>query len=353
MALNLFGGAGRRRSVGRLRSGGDVAVDLGTANTVVYVRGRGIVLSEPSVVAIDQRTGEVHAVGADAQRMIGRTPATISADRPLRHGVIADFEVTEAMLRQFVGKVLNNRFARPRMVICAPSGITEVERRAVEEATLSAGAREVHLIEESLAAAIGAGIDIGEPVGRMVVDIGGGTSEVAIISLGGLVVAKSLRVGGYDLDDAITNHIRLEHRMAIGSQSAEAIKLAAGSATPLAEEIETSIRGRDLASGLPREIVLTSEEVRHAIASPLADIMTAIHATLEETPPELAADITTEGVLLAGGGSLLRGFDQRVAAETGMPVRVADDPLACVATGAGMSLEELDTLPRGRRNRTG
>jgi rod shape-determining protein MreB len=354
MALNLFGGGtGRRRNVGRLRSGGDVAVDLGTANTVVYVRGRGIVLSEPSVVAIDQRTGEVHAVGADAQRMIGRTPATISADRPLRHGVIADFEVTEAMLRQFVGKVLNNRFARPRMVICAPSGITEVERRAVEEATLSAGAREVHLIEESLAAAIGAGIDIGEPVGRMVVDIGGGTSEVAIISLGGLVVAKSLRVGGYDLDDAITNHIRLEHRMAIGSQSAEAIKLAAGSAIPLAEEIETSIRGRDLASGLPREILLTSEEVRQAIAGPVAEIMTAIHATLEETPPELAADITTEGVLLAGGGSLLRGFDQRVAAETGMPVRVADDPLACVATGAGMSLEELDSLPRGRRHRTG
>jgi rod shape-determining protein MreB len=353
MALNLFaGGAGRRRSVGRLRSGGDVAVDLGTANTVVYVRGRGIVLSEPSVVAIDQRTGEVHAVGADAQRMIGRTPATISADRPLRHGVIADFEVTEAMLRQFVGKVMNNRFSRPRMVICAPSGITEVERRAVEEATLSAGAREVHLIEESLAAAIGAGIDIGEPVGRMVVDIGGGTSEVAIISLGGLVVAKSLRVGGYDLDDAITNHIRLEHRMAIGSQSAEAIKLAAGSATPLAEEIETSIRGRDLASGLPREILLTSQEVRQAISAPLAEIMTAIHATLEETPPELAADITTEGVLLAGGGSLLRGLIERVGAETGMPVRLADDPLTCVAVGAGMSLEELDTLPRGRRNYT-
>lgn len=351
MSLRLFGGSGRRRHVGRLRSGGDVAVDLGTANTVVYVRGRGIVLSEPSVVAIDQRTGEVHAVGADAQRMIGRTPATISADRPLRHGVIADFEVTEAMLRQFVGKVLQSRFARPRMVICAPSGITEVERRAVEEATLSAGAREVHLIEESLAAAIGAGVDIAEPKGRMVVDIGGGTSEVAIISLGGLVVAKSLRVGGYDLDDAITNHIRLEHRMAIGSQSAEAIKLAAGSAIPLREEIKTSIRGRDLASGLPREIVLTSEEVRQAIAAPLAEIMATIHATLEETPPELAADITTEGVLMAGGGSLLRGLEDRVARETGMPVRIADDPLACVATGAGMSLEELDTLPRGRRNR--
>ncbi|WP_081685830.1 rod shape-determining protein [Candidatus Solirubrobacter pratensis] len=350
----LFRASGRRRSpVSRLRSGGDIAVDLGTANTVVYVRGRGIVLSEPSVVAIDQRTGEVHAVGADAQRMIGRTPATISADRPLRHGVIADFEITEAMLRQFVDKVLSSRFSRPRMVICAPSGITEVERRAVEEATLSAGAREVHLIEESLAAAIGAGIDIAEPVGRMVVDVGGGTSEVAVISLGGLVVARSLRVGGYDLDDAITTHIRLEHRMAIGSQSAEAIKLAAGSATPLTEEIETSIRGRDLASGLPRELVLTSDEVRQAIAAPLAEIMTAIHATLEETPPELAADITSEGILLAGGGSLLRGFESRVAAETGMPVRIADDPLACVATGAGMSLEELDSMGRGRRNHTG
>jgi rod shape-determining protein MreB len=350
----LFRASGRRRSpVSRLRSGGDIAVDLGTANTVVYVRGRGIVLSEPSVVAIDQRTGEVHAVGADAQRMIGRTPATISADRPLRHGVIADFEITEAMLRQFVDKVLSSRFSRPRMVICAPSGITEVERRAVEEATLSAGAREVHLIEESLAAAIGAGIDIAEPVGRMVVDVGGGTSEVAVISLGGLVVARSLRVGGYDLDDAITTHIRLEHRMAIGSQSAEAIKLAAGSATPLPEEIETSIRGRDLASGLPRELVLTSDEVRQAIAAPLAEITTAIHATLEETPPELAADITSEGILLAGGGSLLRGFESRVAAETGMPVRMADDPLACVATGAGMSLEELDSMGRGRRNHTG
>jgi rod shape-determining protein MreB len=350
----LFRASGRRRSpTSRLGRGGDIAVDLGTANTVVYVRGRGIVLSEPSVVAIDQRTGEVHAVGSDAQRMIGRTPATISADRPLRHGVIADFEVTEAMLRQFVGKVLSSRFSRPRMVICAPSGITEVERRAVEEATLSAGAREVHLIEESLAAAIGAGIDIAEPVGRMVVDVGGGTSEVAVISLGGLVVARSLRVGGYDLDDAITNHIRLEHRMAIGSQSAEAIKLAAGSAFALDEEIETSIRGRDLSSGLPRELLLTSDEVRQAIAAPLAEIMTAIHATLEETPAELAADITSEGILLAGGGCLLRGFVERVTRETGMPVRLADDPLACVATGAGMSLEELDSMGRGRRRYTG
>src|SRR5215211_2052768 len=258
MALNLFGGAGRRRSVARLRSGGDVAVDLGTANTVVYVRGRGIVLSEPSVVAIDQRTGEVHAVGSDAQRMIGRTPATISADRPLRHGVIADFEVTEAMLRQFLAKVLRSRFSRPRLIVCAPSGTTDVERRAVEEAARSAGAREVHLIEESLAAAIGSGLEIAEPVGRMVVDVGGGTTEVAVISYGGLVVARSLKVGGYDLDDAITAHLRITHRMAVGSQSSEAIKIALATALPLPVEERVMTRGRDLTSGLPREVELTS-----------------------------------------------------------------------------------------------
>src|ERR671915_1065077 len=243
----------RRWSLASLRPVGDIAIDLGTANTVIHVRGRGIVLSEPSVVAMDNRTGEVHAVGEDAQRMIGRTPATISAQRPLRHGVIADFEVTEAMLRQFVGKVMHSRFSRPRLVMCAPSGVTDVERRAVEEASLSAGAREVHLIEESLAAAIGAGLPIAEPVGRMVVDVGGGTSEVAVISLGGLVVSRSLRVGGYDLDEAIANYIRNEHRMAIGSQSAETIKLAIAAATPQ-EELAAEVRGRDLMSGLPREV---------------------------------------------------------------------------------------------------
>src|SRR5262245_7083702 len=338
----------RRWSLASLRPVGDMAIDLGTANTVVYVRGRGIVLSEPSVVAIDQRTGEVHAVGADAQLMIGRTPATISADRPLRHGVIADFEVTEAMLRQFVDKVLHSRFSRPRLVMCAPSGVTDVERRAVEEASLSAGAREVHLIEESLAAAIGAGLEIAEPVGRMVVDVGGGTSEVAVISLGGIVVSRSLRVGGYGLGDAITNHIRLEHRMAIGSQSAEAIKLAVGSAARLPEELTTRIRGRDLLSGLPREMELGSDEVRQAIDPPLTDIMAAVHDTLEETPPELAADIATQGIVLAGGGALLRGFADRVHPETGMPVHIADAPLTCVAYGAGQSLEELDTLGRRR-----
>jgi rod shape-determining protein MreB len=340
----------RRRGVfAALRHVGDMAIDLGTANTVVYVRGRGIVLSEPSVVAIDERTGEVHAVGSEAQMMIGRTPASISADRPLRHGVIADFEVTEAMLRRFMEKVLSSRFSRPRLVMCAPSGVTEVERRAVEEASLSAGAREVHLIEESLAAAIGAGLPIAEPVGRMVVDIGGGTSEVAVISLGGLVVSRSLRVGGYDLDEAITQHIRNEHRMAIGSQSAEAIKLAIAAAMPQGDGLVADVRGRDLMSGLPREVRLTSDEVGTAIASPLADILAAVHAALEETPPELAADITKEGILLAGGGALLRGLEERLEVETGMPVRVADAPLECVALGAGQSLEELDRMGRGRR----
>jgi rod shape-determining protein MreB len=350
----VFGGSSRtrrrtRRSSGLFRSGGDVAIDLGTANTVIYVRGQGIVLSEPSVVAMDRATGEVHAVGHDAQRMIGRTPASISAERPLRHGVIADFEVTEAMLRQFLGKVLRSRYSRPRLIVCAPSGTTDVERRAVEEASRSAGAREVHLIEESLAAAIGAGLEIAEPVGRMVVDIGGGTTEVAVISYGGLVVSRSLPVGGYDLDDAITQHLRVVHRMAVGSQSAEAIKLALATAKPLEHEERVPTRGRDLTSGLPREIELSSEEIREAVAAPVAEVLAAIHATLEETPPELAADITRQGILMAGGGALLRGLEDRVHQETGMPIRVADDPLSCVATGAGMALDELDTL--GRRIR--
>ena len=328
----------------RLRTSGDIAIDLGTANTVIHVRGRGIVLSEPSVVAMDNRTGEVHAVGADAQRMIGRTPATISAQRPLRHGVIADFEVTEAMLRHFIGKVLPSRFSHPRVVMCAPSGITEVEQRAVQEASRSAGARRVYLIEESLAAAIGSGLAVAEPVGRMVIDIGGGTTEVAVIALGGIVLSTSLRVGGHDLDDAITAYIRAEHRMAIGTGSAEEIKLAVGSARPAAAELETSVRGRDLVSGLPREIRLTGEEVRYALEGPLTEIMGAVQATLEQTPPELASDIARGSILLAGGGGLLRGLADRIEEETGMSVSVADDPLSCVALGAGAMLEELDAL---------
>jgi rod shape-determining protein MreB len=354
--MPINGGARRTRwrpTLSSRGSQGDIAIDLGTANTVIYVRGEGIVLSEPSVVAIDDRIGEVYAVGVEAQQMIGRTPASISATRPLRHGVIADFEVTEQMLRQFMAKVVRSRWSHPRVVMCAPSGITDVERRALEEASLSAGARQVHLIEEPLAAAIGAGVPIAEPIGRMIIDIGGGTSEVAVISLGGIVVSRSARTGGYDLDEAIATHIRSEHGMAIGSQSAEAIKVEVASAAPLEVELETMVRGRDLVSGLPRELVLDSPEVRDAIAAPLSDILAAVQETLEETPPELAGDIAQNGILLAGGGSLLHGFAERVQAETGMPAELAESPLTCVAVGAGHALEELDVLSRstmsGRR----
>jgi rod shape-determining protein MreB len=328
-----------------------MAIDLGTANTVIYVRGQGIVLSEPSVVAVDEREGTVYAVGTEAQRMIGRTPAAISATRPLRHGVIADFEITEQMLRQFISKVVRSRWARPRLVMCAPSGITEVERRAMEDAAMSAGARQVHLIEEPLAAAIGAGVQIVEPVGRMIIDIGGGTSEVAVLSLGGIVVSRSVRVGGYDLDEAIGAHIRTEHRMAIGSQSAEVIKKEVGSAAPLDPELETVVRGRDMLSGMPRELRLGSAEVRGSIEAPLSEILAAVQDTLEETPPELAGDIARHGILLAGGGSLLHGFADRVHAETGMPAQLVDEPLSCVAVGAGHALEELDVLARSRMSR--
>src|SRR5215217_4360346 len=300
-------------------TGRDVAVDLGTANTLVYVRGRGIVLSEPSVIALDSISGEVHAVGEEAKRMIGRTPATISAIRPLRHGVIADFEVTEQMLRYFIRRVEQRRWSRPRVVMCAPSGITEVEKKAVVEASLSAGAREVRLIEEPVAAAIGAGLDISEPVGNMVVDVGGGTSEVAVLSLGGMVVNESLRVGGYELDEAISGYIRRVHRMAIGQQTAEDIKIELGSAAPLHEELMTEVRGRDLTSGLPKSVQLTSQEIRDALEEPVAHIIGAIKDTLERTPPELSADIAQRGILLAGGGVLLGAFADRVRQETGMP----------------------------------
>ena len=324
----------------------DIAVDLGTANTLVYVRGDGIVVSEPSVVAIDSDTGAVHAVGEDAKRMIGRTPATIKAIRPLRHGVIADFDVTEQMLRYFIRSVEQHRLARPRLVMCAPSGITGVEKMAVVEAALAAGARAVHLIEEPMAAAIGAGLDISEPIGNMVVDVGGGTTEVAVISLGGIVVSASVRTGGYELDEAIAAYIRRHHRMAIGAQTAEDIKFEIGSACPLENELTTEVRGRDLTTGLPRSVLLTSEEIRSALAEPLDTIFAAIHDTLEETPPELAADVSDRGILLAGGGVLLQGFAERVRAETGMPASLAESPLTCVAVGSGLSLEEYDAMAR-------
>ena len=336
--------------------GRDIAIDLGTANTLVYVRGEGVVLSEPSVVATDQRTGEVHAVGAEAERMIGRTPATISAIRPLRHGVIADFETTEEMLRYFIGRVHRSRFAHPRVVMCAPSGVTDVERRAVEEACLGAGARQMHLIEEPVAAAIGAGLDIAEPTGRLVVDIGGGTSEVAVISLGGIVVSESLRVGGYELTEAIAGHVRRTHDVAIGEATAEGVKLEIGSAGPSSDEGRAEVRGRHLSSGLPVTVTLSAAEVREALADSVRAIIEAVRATLEATPPELSSDVINGGILLAGGGSLLQGFAERLSEETGIPAMLAESPLTCVVIGSGLSLEEFDTLARSgggaRRRRT-
>src|SRR5579862_1011040 len=322
-----------------------MAIDLGTANTLVYVSGRGIVVSEPSVVASDLATGMVHAVGADAERMIGRTPANISATRPLRHGVIADFEVTEEMLRYFIRKVIDRRMAHPRLIVCAPSGVTEVEKRAVEEASLAAGARRVHLIEEPIAAAIGAGLEIEEPVGRMVVDVGGGTSEMAVISLGGIVISRSVRVGGYEMDEAIAHYVRTVYQLAIGSRTSETIKIEIGSAVPGEDDDRTvEVRGRHLVTGLPTAVQLRAGEVRAAISSPLREILQAIRDTLEQTPPELSSDIARDGILLAGGGTLVRGFDELVARETGMPVYRAQSPLTCVAVGSGQALAHLDQL---------
>jgi rod shape-determining protein MreB and related proteins len=331
--------------------GRDMAVDLGTANTLVYVRGRGIVLSEPSVVAIDQATGDVHAVGLEAKRMLGRTPGTISAIRPLKDGVIADFDVTEQMLRHFIQKVHQHRFAHPRVVVCVPSGVTGVEKRAVEEATLSAGARQAYLIEEPMAAAIGAGLPVAEPTGNMIVDIGGGTTEVAVISLGGIVVSQSLRVGGDEMDEAIINHIKREYKLLIGQQTAEEIKLEVGSAFPLKEEVQAEVRGRDMLTGLPKTVILSSEEVRHALEDPVMQIIDAIKSTLDKTPPELAADIMDRGIVLAGGGALLQGLDQRLRQETHMPTHLAESPLTCVAVGSGRSLEEFEAMRNSQRAR--
>jgi rod shape-determining protein MreB and related proteins len=326
--------------------GRDMAVDLGTANTLVYVKGRGIVLSEPSVVAIDQRTGDVHAVGIEAKRMLGRTPGNITAIRPLKDGVIADFDVTETMLRHFIQKVHQNRWAHPRVVVCVPSGVTGVEKRAVEEATLSAGARQAYLIEEPMAAAIGAGLPVAEPTGNMIVDIGGGTTEVAVISLGGIVVAQSIRVGGDELDEAIVTYVKREEKLMIGSQTAEEVKLEIGSAFALKDELEAEVRGRDMITGLPKTVVLSSEQVRTALEEPVAQIVDAVRATLDRTPPELASDIMDRGIVLAGGGSLLSGLDDRLRAETEMPIHLADSPLTCVAVGSGRSLEEFEVMRR-------
>ena len=328
-----------------------MAVDLGTANTLVYVRGRGIVLSEPSVVAIDQRTSEVHAVGIEAKRMLGRTPGTITAIRPLKDGVIADFDVTEQMLRHFIQKVHQNRWAHPRVVVCVPSGVTGVEKRAVEEATLSAGARQAYLIEEPMAAAIGAGLPVAEPTGNMIVDIGGGTTEVAVISLGGIVVAQSIRVGGDEMDEAVIAWVKREYKLMIGSQTAEEVKLEIGSAYPLREEVQAEIRGRDMITGLPKTVVLSSEEVREALDEPVSQIVDAVKSTLDKTPPELASDIMDRGIMLAVGGALLQGLDERLRRETEMPIHVAESPLTCVAVGSGRSLEEFEVMRKTSKGR--
>jgi rod shape-determining protein MreB len=324
--------------------GRDMSVDLGTANTLVYVRGRGIVLNEPSVVAINTKTGHILAVGAEAKRMVGRTPGHISAIRPLKDGVIADFDVTEKMIRYFIHKVHRRRWAKPRVVICVPSGITGVEQRAVEEAGYQAGARRVHIIEEPMAAAIGAGLPVHEPTGNMVVDIGGGTTEVAVISLGGIVTAMSIRVGGDELDEAIIQYIKKEYSLMLGERTSEEIKLAIGSAFPLPDEPQAEIRGRDLVTGLPKTIIISAEEVRRAIEEPVSAIVDAVKNTLDRTPPELAADIMDRGIVLTGGGALLRGLDERLKHETGMPIHIAENPLHAVALGAGRCLEEIESL---------
>jgi rod shape-determining protein MreB and related proteins len=325
--------------------GRDMAVDLGTANTLVYVRGRGIVLNEPSVVAINIKDGRPLAVGLEAKRMIGRTPSHIQAIRPLADGVIADFEICEKMLRYFIHKVHQRRWVKPRMVICVPSGITGVEQRAVQEAAEYAGARKpAYIIEEPMAAAIGAGLPVQEPTGNMIVDIGGGTTEVAVISLGGIVASQSVRVGGDELDEAIIQFIKKEYSLALGERTAEEVKIALGSAYALEEELNAEIRGRDLVTGLPKTIITSTEEIREALEEPVSAIVDAVKVTLDKTPPELAADIMEQGIVLAGGGALLHGLDVRLQQETGMPIVIADNPLHAVAIGSGQSLEEFEAL---------
>ena len=322
-----------------------MAVDLGTANTLVYVRGHGIVLNEPSVVAVNVRDGRPLAVGLEAKRMIGRTPAHIQAIRPLKDGVIADFEICEKMLRYFIHKVHRSRWAKPRMVICVPSGITGVEQRAVQEAAEYAGGRKpVYIIEEPMAAAIGAGLPVQEPTGNMVVDIGGGTTEVAVISLGGIVTSQSVRVAGDELDDAIMQFVKKEYSLALGERTSEEVKITMGSAWPLEEEITAEVRGRDLVTGLPKTVVITTEEIRDAIDEPVTAIVDAVKHTLDKTPPELAAYIMEQGIMITGGGALLTGLDLRLLHETGMPVHIAENPLHSVAIGSGQALEEFDAL---------
>jgi len=326
----------------------DIGIDLGTANTLVYVKDHGIVLREPSVVAVRAGTTHVLAVGDEAKRMLGRTPGNIVAIRPLKDGVIADFEITEAMLRHFIGKVHPKRpffpRPRPRVVIAVPSGITEVEKRAVKESALSAGAREVHLIEEPMAAAIGCGLPVQDAAGNMIIDIGGGTTEVALISLSGIVFCRSVRVAGDELDEAIIQYMKRAYNLMIGERTAEDIKIKIGSAYPLEKEQTMEVKGRDLVAGLPKTLTITSQEVREALLEPISTIVDSVRVTLERCPPELSADLVDRGLVLAGGGALLRGLDKLLQEETGLPVHVAEDPLSAVAEGTGRALSEIKFL---------
>lgn len=323
----------------------DLGIDLGTANTLVYVKDRDIVLREPSVVAIQQGTSRVLAVGEEAKRMLGRTPGNIVAIRPMKAGVIADFEVTEAMLRYFIRKAHNRKWViRPRIIISVPSGITEVEKRAVKDSATHAGAREVYLIEEPMAAAIGVGLPVQEPAGNMIVDMGGGTTEVAIISLAGIVLSRSVRVGGDEMDEAIVQYLKRVYNLMIGERTAEEIKITIGSAYPLGEEVSMEVKGRDLVAGLPKTLTITSDEIREALQEPVSAIIEAIRITLERCPPELSSDLVDRGIVLAGGTSQLRGMDKLLAEQTGLPVHVAEDPLSAVAEGTGVVLHELNFL---------
>ncbi len=323
----------------------DLGIDLGTANTLIFLRGHGIIIREPSVVAVDTRDSSVKCVGKEAKDVIGRTPGSITAVRPLKDGVIADFDITTAMLQQFIRKAVSKKsIFKPRIIICIPSGVTAVERRAVKEATERAGAKKVYVIEEPMAAAIGAGLPVAEPKGNMVLDIGGGTSEVAVISLGGIVAAKSVRIGGDEFDIAVINHIKKKYNLLIGESTAENIKIQIGSAYPLDVEEFMNIRGRNLLNGLPENIEISSEEIREALKEPIESILEATCLTLEKTPPELAADIIEQGITLTGGSACLRGFDKCLHEKTGMPVHIAESPLDCVAEGTGAVLENIDKL---------
>jgi len=326
--------------------GKDIGMDLGTANTLIYVKGKGIVLREPSVVAVTRYSKEVHAVGFDAKEMVGKTPDSIIAIRPLKDGVISDYKMTYEMIRRFLRKVLKSgAFTKPRVIACVPAGVTEVERRAVEESVLNSGAKEVYLVEESMAAAVGAGMSIVEPVGNMVLDIGGGTSEAAVISLGSIVTSKTVRVAGNAFDEAISSYIKRKHNLLIGERTAEEIKINIGSVYRFSEEEPVmDVRGRDSLTGLPRNILVSADEIREALSEPIEVVVDAVKSTLETTPPELSADIVIRGITITGGGAFLRGLDKLLSARTLLPVYIAEDPLDCVAKGAGMLLEQIDVL---------